>query len=153
MNFDELKKFLIKSKKAGYAAGGEAASSNEQDGSKSTRFEEADFKFHDNWFGGEPFGGREVVFYQGKPYWMMVYYGSDDQSADGVIPVLLKALNEPPTELPVRGPNVLQDGEYKYENNWSGDIEKFSGEEIIYYQGKEVYKANYFGGLVDQREG
>lgn len=30
---------------------------------------------NDNFFGGEPYGGREVVFYEEKPVWMMVYYG------------------------------------------------------------------------------
>lgn len=153
MNPEQLKQFLIKAKNAGYAAGGESVSNKEEDGSNSTRFEEGNLKFHDNWFGGEPFGGREILFYQGKPYWMMVYYGSDNQSAVGTIPVLLKALSNPPAELPVRGPKLLKDGEYRYENNWSGGIEKFSGKEVIYYQGKQVYKANYIGGLVDQRAG
>jgi hypothetical protein len=155
MNEETVKQFLIKAKKSGYAAGGEATSTRteEEDGSKSTRFEEGDLKFHDNWFGGEPYGGREVVHYLGKPYWLMVYYGKDDQTAEGAIPLLLKALTNLPEELPVRGPKLLEDGEYRYENNWSGDLFEFFGEEKIYFQNKEVYYAKYQGGLVDQKEG
>lgn len=67
MNSDDLRKFLIIAKKAGYASGGESGAVKEDNDSKSTRFEEGDFKFHDNWFGNEPFGGREVVFYKINP--------------------------------------------------------------------------------------
>lgn len=52
---DELRQFLIRAKKAGYAAGGESVTTQESDGSRSTRFEEGEFKFHDNFFGGEPY--------------------------------------------------------------------------------------------------
>lgn len=153
MNLENLKNFLIKAKKAGYASGGESVVTKESDGSKSTRFTEGDFAFHDNYFGGEPFGGREVVWYKEKPFWMMVYYGSDNQTAEGTIPMLLKALSNPPEEMPIRGPKFMEDGEYTYENSWEGTIEKFIGEEIIKYRGSGVYKANYQGGLVDQKEG
>lgn len=135
--------FLVKAKKKGYAAGNQA---KESDKSYSTRFKEKDFKFHDNWFGGEPFGGREVVFYKGKPYWMMVYYGSGSELS---IPTLKKALSNMPLDFPARGPKTFKDGEYQYGNNWQGNIEEFSGEERIIKDGKIVYNAKYIGGLVD----
>jgi hypothetical protein len=121
--------FLIEAKKHGYAAGGEDIVTREADGSKSTRYEEGDFSFHDNYFGGEPFGGREVVWFKRKPYWMMVYYGSNDHDPKTLIPVLVKALSNPPQEMPVRGPQELIDGEFKYINKWEGIMEQFSGEE------------------------
>lgn len=148
MNVDELRKFLVKAKKAGYASGGESVAVKESDGSKSTRFEEGNFKFHDNWFGNEPFGGREVVFYKNKPYWVMVYYGSDYHRTPGLIPVLLKALSSLPDEMPARGQKYLKDGDFEYRNNWKGDLESFSGDEVITYKGEKVYNLKYSGGLV-----
>jgi hypothetical protein len=37
----------------------------------------------------------------------------------------------------------------RYENNWQGEIDNFSGQEKIFIDGKEVYQAYYAGGLVD----
>lgn len=152
MNKEALGAFLIKAKKSGYAAGGESVVTREADGSKSTRFEEGDFKFHDNYFGGEPFGGREVVHYNEKPYWMMVYYGADSGKAPELIPFLLKALQSIPEDMPVRGPKLLEDGKFVYRNMYEGDLERFAGEETISFDNQEVYKTRYSGGLVDQRK-
>lgn len=148
---DELRKFLITGNKDGYAAG-ESNITREDDKSYSIRFEQGSWRYHDNWFGGEPFGGRTVVFKAGKPYWMAVYYGSDSGKAEGLIGFLRKALSNQPDELPVRGPKELKEDKFEYKNKWEGDLEKFSGKEFIYYDGEEVYSAEYAGGLVDQRE-
>lgn len=146
---DGLIQFLIKAKREGYASG-EDASVRESDGSYSTRFKEGDFKFHDNYFGGEPFGGREVVWYKDKPVWMMVYFGEEEAGAEA-IPILRRALSQMPEDLPARGPRIFIDGDYKYENNWFGEIGKFDGKESIHLNGKKVYRASYHGGFVDQR--
>ncbi len=151
MNKNELKKFLIKAKKDGYASG-ETTTKKESDGSNSTRCEIGDWKFHDNWFGGEPFGGREIVWLKNKPYWMMVYYGEEFAHDEKAIPTLRKALSAMPDEMPTRGPKILEDGGFVYKNNWQGDIEKFSGEEVIIKNGKRIYRTKYMGGLVDQQE-
>jgi len=144
MNKKVLIDFLIKAKKRGYAAGNET---KEPDGSYSARLEEEDFKYHDNWFGAETFGGREAVFYKNKPCWMMVFFGSGKEFA---IPTLKKALLSAPNDFPARGPRELEDGSFKYKNVWQGDIEKFSGEEEIIKNGKIVYNAKYIGGLINK---
>ena len=151
MDLQQLKKFLVKATLQGYADSGEQGSKKELDGSKTFEFSEGDWMENDNYFGGEPFGGREVVWYQQKPYWMCVYYGSDTGKASGLIPFLCQALTAIPDEMPVRGPKELVDGKFRYVNSWEGDLEKFSGEEIIFYDEQEVYKAHYVGGLIDQR--
>ncbi|MCL5439013.1 MAG: DUF5680 domain-containing protein [Patescibacteria group bacterium] len=143
--------FLIRSKKEGYALGSKNII-REKDGSYSTRFKEGDFDFHDNWFGGEPFGGREVVKFKEKPYWMMVYYGADLTGKELVIPTLIKALSNMPIDFPARGPQVFEEGQFRYENEWEGGIEQFSGEEQILSNGERMYSAKYMGGLVDQRK-
>lgn len=144
-----LIEFLVKAKRDGYASG-ETTTQKENDGSNSTRCEIEDFKFHDNWFGGEPFGGREVVWFKNKPVWMMVYYGEELTHDEKAIPTLRKALSAMPDDFPARGPKVLEDGQFIYNNNWKGNIEKFSGEEVIKKNGKTVYNAKYAGGLADQ---
>lgn len=151
MNKDKLLEFLIKAKGDGYASG-ETTTQKEDDGSSSTRCGIGDLKFHDNWFGGEPFGGREVVFYKDKPYWMMVYFGEEFANDEKAILTLRKALSKMPDEMPVRGPRILENGEYSYKNNWEGNIEKFSGEESISKNGQIAFRTKYIGGLVDQRK-
>lgn len=79
-------------------------------------------------------------------------YGSDSGNAPDLVPFLLKCLSTIPKDMPARGPRELIEGAFKYVNNWSGAIEKFSGVEKIYYKDNEVYSAQYIGGLVDQRK-
>jgi hypothetical protein len=54
----------------GYAAGGSAVKTLEADHSTTIVLEHGEWKFHYNYFGGEPYGGREVVFLGGQPVWM-----------------------------------------------------------------------------------
>jgi hypothetical protein len=57
-----------------------------------------------------------------------------------------------PKDFPVRGPNVIKFNGFVYQNNWSGDLERFSGKEIILKEGNIVYEASYTGGLVDTKK-
>ena len=41
--------------------------------------------------------------------------------------------------------------DYIYRNKWEGEIDGFSGEEVITQKGGIIYKANYIGGLINQR--
>lgn len=153
---ERLRQFLLEANKSGYA--NEAGSKNwikEKDGSTTIIFESGDFRMHDKFFGGEPYGGNEVVFFKDSGVWMMVYYGWVDAAVKNfkeVYPFLQKALSKPPEEIPLRGPSTFGDGSFVYNNKWEGGIERFFGEETISKDGKEIYKAKYIGGLVDQRK-
>lgn len=153
-NIKGLKLFLIDSNKAGYAGGEEKKWVKEPDGSTTIPFEKGLFKSHDNFFGGEPYGGRTVVFYEGKPVWMMVYYGKvmEEIEPKSVYRILKNALSKMPEDYPYRGPREHREGEYVYTNSWQGEIDDFSGGEQITKSGTLIYKANYLGGLVDQRK-
>lgn len=146
-----LKKFLIASNKAGYAGGEEKKWVKEMDGSTTIPFKLGDWESHDNYFGGEPYGGRTVVFYKKRPVWMMVYYGwvAGRANPDSIYKVLREALSRMPGTAPFRGPKKYK----SYVNLWIGTVDRFSGEERITQNGKLVYKANYMGGLVDKRGG
>lgn len=155
MNNQSLKQFLIDSNNAGYAGGKEKEWVKEEDGSTTIPFTKGDWKSHDNFFGGEPYGGRTVVFHESKPIWIMVYYGwvEEGVETDPIYAILRNALKQMPADYPYRGPQKYSENEYTYTNNWSGEVDRFSGSEQITQNGKVIYKADYMGGLVDQRKG
>lgn len=156
MDIKGLKEFLIETKKAGYGAGKNKKWIKEKDGSTTIPFESGDFRMHDNFFGGDPWGGKEIVFFKEAPVWIMVMYGAVDASFSNfraVYAFLQKALRNQPEELPLRGPKLFQAGEFIYKNKTIGDLEDFFGEEEIYQGEKRIYKMKYSGGWVDQRKG
>ncbi len=153
---ENVRKFLIRSNEAGYAGGEDKKWIKEADSSTTIAYEDGDWKFNDNFFGGEPYGGREVIFKEGKPEWMMVYYGliSDkDLDKNKVYGFLRSALKLAPAEMPLRGPDLFVqeiDGQkWVYENKVGGKMENFSGKETISIDGREIFYTDYFGGLVD----
>jgi hypothetical protein len=155
MNLNALKKFLIKTGKAGYGSGNYKSWIKEKDGSTTIPFKSGDWRMHDNFFGGEPWGGREVVFFKEKPVLIMVMYGAVDPSINSfekVYAFLQKALRNQPGDLPLRGPKFFQEGDFVYKNKTKGDLTNFIGEEVILKNNKQIYKTNYAGGWVDQRK-
>jgi len=152
---DGLRRFLVKAKKSTYAAGSAASKIVEADRSTSLIFEEGSWRYHDNYFGGEPFGGREVVFLQNKPIYLMVYYGQVIETAsdfEDVYRVLQRALSLIPEDRPFRGPESYKEGDFSYTNTSTGDIDSFFGTETISRAGREIYTARYVGGFIDQRK-
>jgi len=148
MSITELKKFLINAKKNTYASGGENKAKVLFDGAKEYIFNKGDFKYIDRYEGHEKFEGIESVFKNNKIIWKMKYKGkvlSNKISADDIYSFLRKALKQIPNDKPFRGPKELISKEYKYTNNIEGDIEKFSGEEKIFYKNKLMYRLAYSG--------
>lgn len=154
MNKEALRKFLLIANKQGYAQGEEKSWTKESDRSTTIIFEKGHWKYQDNFFGGEPYGGRTVVFVQGKPVWIMVYYGwvLEGVKTKPIYNFLRQALKRGPEDYPWRGPRKYQGGKFLYTNNWQGEIKRFSGAEKISQNGQVVYQAHYCGGLVDQRK-
>ncbi len=154
MNKEALKQFLVDSNNAGYAGGEEKKWIKEDDGSTTIPFEKGSWESHDNFFGGEPYGGRTVVFHEEQAVWMMVYYGwvEEGVETDPIYAVLRNALKQMPEDYPYRGPEEYKEGEYTYSNSWNGEVDRFSGSEQILEGDKVIYKADYMGGLVDIRK-
>lgn len=152
INKKKLCKFLVKAKKSTYAAGALAQKIINNDKSTTLIFENGDWKYHDNYFGGEPYGGREVVFFKNQPVYIMTYYGQINNSISDVSKVyniLMDALKLIPEDKPYRGPIKYNSGNLSYKNNFTGEIDNFFGEESIAENGKEIYRAKYMGGFVD----
>jgi hypothetical protein len=61
---------------------------------------------------------------------------------------LKKCINKMPSNFPARGPRSMIIGKFRYENKWEGDIEGFTGEENIYFNGNKICFRNYLGGLI-----
>jgi hypothetical protein len=150
----EVRRFLIAANLRGYASDDVKNWIKEKDGSTTIVYEQGDWKMHDNFFGGEPYGGREVVFYKSKPVWMMVYYGVVVESEIDIKELyrfLQKALKEDPESNPYRGPRNFKEESLEYTNVWTGEADNFSGEETIHKLGEKVYWAKYIGGFIDRR--
>lgn len=146
-----LKNFIFEASRATYASGDESIKKKLSDGSTTIEYENDVYKFHDNYFGGEPYGGREVVFLNDKPLWMMVYYGLVHDGANKeVYGFLMESLSNTTVDIPYRGPALFEKGEWKYENKLVGDVDRFSGTEKILRNEQCIYEASYIGGLVDQ---
>jgi hypothetical protein len=155
MDIKQLKAFLIETKKGGYGAGNDNVWVKEKDGSTTINFKSGDFRMHDNFFGGEPFGGRVIVFYKEKPVWIMVMYGWIEPSVNDfktVYKFLQKSLLKQPEDLPLRGPKLFKEEEFVYKNKTKGNLENFKGEEVILKNKKQIYKTYFFGGLVEVRK-
>ncbi len=155
MDTDSLRKFLIESNKAGYFSGEEKKWIKEPNNSTTIPYVRGPWRAHDNFFGGEPYGGRLVIFYENKPVWIMVYYGyiAKEEDTNPIYSVLRNALMKMPDDIPLRGPSEYKEGNLIYTNRSEGNLEQFSGEESINRDNKKLYKSNYRGGLVDQRQG
>lgn len=155
MDENELKAFLFDSNAQGYAKGEVRTWTKEADGSLTIAYERGPWRMHDNFFGGEPYAGREVVFHEGKPAWILVYYGwvAESEDADATYAVLKRALAQMPPDHPFRGPAAYREGGLTYTNVWEGDIGRVHGRETISGDGRLLYQADYVGGWVDRRKG
>ncbi|MFZ2150629.1 MAG: DUF5680 domain-containing protein [Candidatus Absconditicoccaceae bacterium] len=152
---DRLCEFLVEAKKSTYAAGSSRPEKSGKDFSTTLTFRNGNWKYHDNYFGGEPYGGREVVFFKGQPVYIMTYYGAVNDSISDlkmIYAFLQEALSLIPLDKPFRGPKEYKKDNITYINNFFGEVDNFSGEEKIFLDGKEVYTAKYMGGFVDQRK-
>lgn len=108
----------------------------------------------DQYVGGEPFQGFEVIWHKELPVWSMCYRGlySGKEPYEKFIAFLKAALRDGPEKMPVRGPKEFKSEEFpywKYKNEWKGKIEEFEGRELIFFKGKEVYWTEYQGGRVN----
>lgn len=152
MNLKKLREFLLLASKSTYASEDSSIRTKQKDNSTTITFKSGDYSYHDNYFGGEPYGGREVIFYKNKPIWMMVYYGwvLQGNNTDNIYKILTKALREATLQMPYRGPKKLIDSNMTYLNNVNGDLVNFNGEEKILDDKIIVYTARYMGGVIDQ---
>ena len=121
---------------------------------ESTRLDSHDFTYrngqytyHDTYVGGEQFAGEEAIWYDGKSQYAMNYAGrvlSQRFSGD----FLKEALRMADTNMPYRGPEYYQSGQYTYRCSVVGDFTWFQGYEEIYCENEKVYECYFHGGIM-----
>ena len=111
--------------------------------------------YHDTYFGGTNFIGEEVIYLDNKIYWAMNYYSvtldeklGEEAIDDSVLRPALMLVGEDNNVIPVRGPKEFNNGEYKYTFEVEGNLDCFSGIEIIYKNNKKIYESKCNGGLI-----
>lgn len=147
----ELRKFLVEAKKNTYASGGERKELVLNDGSKEFIYRSDSFEYRDRYLGFNPFIGEEIVHVDGKAVWGMNYYGtitSKDVDASLLYQFLKRAMSLLELERPFRGPNIFSEKDWRYEDESKGDIDNFSGKEVIYFNNEKVYELKYHGGFI-----
>lgn len=120
----------------------------------STRLDSHDFTYssgsytyHDTYVGGEQFAGEEAIWYEGKAEYAMNYAGrvlGQPFSGD----FLKEALRNADHNMPYRGPEYYQSGEYVYKCKVVGDMAWFQGYEEIYCGNEKVYECYFHGGVM-----
>lgn len=149
IELDDLSEFIVKAKVNSYASGLKAKKL--EDGSNEFMYNENGWEYRDKYFGFDPFVGQEVVSKNGKVIWVMNYCGKilkDIVSADEIYTFLKKALSKVEKLIPFRGPEKLEEENFKYRHISGGYLDHFHGVEMILYKGERVYELIYDGGLI-----
>ena len=155
-NMKELNRFLGKASLNTYAGGGLEVDPEEA-GFKELEFEDGNWYYKDSYSGFFQSWGREVVWYNKKPFWTQIYGGgmtkkfqNDTKFAHETFQFLKKCLSagEKQNEFQPRGPKKFVNGDWKYSCEWIGDITKFRGEEKILLKKEIVFMHSFMGGLI-----
>lgn len=156
-SLETLVDFIVRAKKAAYAGDGAEVPLDQiqTPGFKDLSFKEGDWEYRDSYAGYFLAPGREVVWFQGRPVWMMAYSGGmspdcrvDKTFAKQTFTFLKKALLLITADRPFRGPLSFSEGPYRYEDSSEGGVTRFRGREHIFYEGKEVFSQDYLGSLI-----
>lgn len=123
-------------------------SSLKQSGEKVYRYQSDDWLYERSECGSTSRGVREVVFYKSKPVWLSNIYGRS-YDAFASRSEQLQMMRYQASAGDTLNSCLAESGSLKYIRNISGDISGFSGEEMLYSHGDEVYTALYTGGLLD----
>lgn len=152
---EEIRNFLIEAKKNTYANAAVEKKSSSRVGSNDYEYACGDMIYHDTYFGGTQFIGEEVVYMVGleKPVWGMNYYGVTldhklpEEAMDKALRPALMMVGQDDI-VPVRGPKVFENGEYRYTFEVEGDLDYFNGLEQIYKGDKKIYELKCCGGKI-----
>lgn len=145
-NVDEIIGFRLKANVNTYAAFMNEVNATRLD-SHDFRYEEGQYVYHDTYIGGEQFAGEEAIWQEGKAIYAMNYLGrvlGENFSGN----FLKEALRQATHDMPYRGPEFYQSGEYIYKCKVTGDFHWYQGYEEIYCTNEKVYECYFHGGLM-----
>lgn len=145
----ELVEFLLEAKLHGYASVGERDETKLEGGGKRLSYRARSFLYQDTYYGNDPFIGEELVWQDGVALWGMNFYGlvlEVDIPSGDIYRFLQQAMRQVGPERPFRGPDNFRAGDWEYRDESRGNLERFSGEETILFQGRPIYRLTYHGG-------
>ncbi|MDD4662161.1 MAG: DUF5680 domain-containing protein [Candidatus Pacebacteria bacterium] len=147
MEIEKLEQFLKEAKRETYANKNAEKVSSTRLNSEDYEFKKGDFLYHDTYFGKYDFIGEEIVYFKDNPSWGMNYCGyvlSEEIDKEELYDFLKETLMKGY----LRGQEVFEKNDWRYENTLEGDLKRFTGIETIFFNKVLVYKANYHGGLI-----
>jgi hypothetical protein len=143
---EEIKQFLVKAKQNTYAnSTGQTVSSRPH--SYDLEYSEEEFTYLDSYVGTHSFSGQEIIWKNQEPIWSMNYYGNVLHSSFKSS-FLKAALMHPTTALPYRGKEFYREEEYTYLMEVTGNFDKFSGSEKIFFNDVLTYELFFHGGKI-----
>lgn len=153
-SLEELHRFFLNASKATYATGGGLTDNVERPGFMELVYDEGDFSYRDSYTGYYKSRGMELVRYKSTPVWSSLYGGGmihgKEQLAGNTFNILKKAFfNKSKAHfISFRGPELLEEGDWKYAYKQDGSIEEFSGYEEIKYKDETVFFHRIIGGII-----
>ncbi|TSC91981.1 MAG: Radical SAM domain protein [Parcubacteria group bacterium Licking1014_17] len=125
-------------------------------GYKELKHIDGDWCLRDSYTGYFQAPGMSTLYYKGELAWTISYGGKmHEEHYEKTKPTfkfLKLALRQEnrgeADDLPVRGPTLFEDGDWRYEFKYVGDLKCFSGKERIFFKGAEVFFQDVIGGLV-----
>ncbi len=123
-------------------------------GGKILTLTQNNWKYEDEYYGGEPYSGNETLWYNDKPVFRCVYWGKVAKNIEfsDIYDFLKQALQQGTTGNCVhRGPGNFTQNILTYTNTCSGTIEEFQQIEKIFVEDREVYVAVFVGGSINVR--
>lgn len=145
-DLDALIAFRLRASRNTYAAMANRTKSS-RPASVDFRYEEGPWLYHNTYLGGEQFAGQEAIWQDGRAVYAMNYMGrvlADTFSGSFLKEALLAAT----PEMPFRGPELFQSGEYVYRCRVTGDFTWHQGHEEIHRGSERVYECFFHGGLM-----
>ncbi len=152
-NESQLVEFIVEASRNTYAdPNAKTIPTPYRPGCEEYLYESGDWKYLDSYAWSNNGGGEEIVYFKGKPMWVMNYYGYivGSPNTKAVYTFLHKALALRHSLLPVRGSH-LEDVEtgLRYDVTLTRtDISNFLGVEQIFERDVLVYEAYFHGGSV-----
>lgn len=149
INFEELKRFIAEARRNTYAGEGKPVEKTLLNGSCQLEYKKGEYFYRDIYFTGKDnFIGQEVVYFNDKPIWSMVYCGSSEPPE--VTNFLKKSLSTLSEKCRFNEKCEFEENDFRYENEGEGTLEQFHGEETISVKEEKVYRLRYQGGLISK---
>lgn len=142
----DIRLFLVRAKNSTYITGNNSVLSSKPN-SFDYRYSEGDYTYMDTYLGNERFAGEEAVWKKDNPIYAMNYYGQILNSNFN-FDFLKEALSRVSLEMPYRGEEFYQNGDYMYHCQVNGDFDCFYGVEKIYCKQDKVYLCMFHGGSI-----